>query len=174
MHYRVFSNSSGWIPGIFQSPSEPVSGGGNCGNGRFWSLKSEEKDARSLYEQEYCAWGEMENRIKEAAVTFVCGQGKYRNDACQSTAVVGLVRGVCVTQQMKTDKALFNRILTSTVQHKPHKTAQDWCTGKGKCTENSCLSIQCLSLSRNLSARFSKYPESVSIALLRFRKDSPW
>ncbi|GAN34992.1 IS1380 family transposase [Candidatus Brocadia sinica] len=29
------------------------------------SLKSEEKDARSLYEQEYCARGEMENRIKE-------------------------------------------------------------------------------------------------------------
>ena len=29
------------------------------------SLKSAEKDARSLYEQEYCARGEMENRIKE-------------------------------------------------------------------------------------------------------------
>ena len=29
------------------------------------SLKSEERDAKNLYEQEYCARGEMENRIKE-------------------------------------------------------------------------------------------------------------
>ena len=29
------------------------------------SLKSEDRDAKSLYEQEYCTRGEMENRIKE-------------------------------------------------------------------------------------------------------------
>ncbi|BBO17241.1 hypothetical protein BPIT_15330 [Candidatus Brocadia pituitae] len=80
------------------------------------------------------------------AVSFVCRPDMHRDDACQSTEAVVLISGLCVTQRIKTDKALFDRILTGTVQHNPHKTAQDWRTGEGKRKENSHLPVQRLSL----------------------------
>lgn len=104
-----------------------------------------ERCQESLRARVLCTWGDGK-QDQGTAVTFVCRPDKYRDDACQSTEAVVLVSGLCVTQRIKTDRALFNRILTSTVQHDPNKTAQDWRTGKGECKENRSLPVQCLSL----------------------------
>ncbi len=104
-----------------------------------------ERRQESLRARVLCTWGDGK-QDQGTTVAFVCRPDKHRDDACQSTEAVVLVSGVCVTQRIKTGRALFNRILTGTVHYNPHKTAQDWRTGEGKRKENSRLFVQRLSL----------------------------
>jgi hypothetical protein len=57
------------------------------------SLPSEEWAAQLLYEELYCARGDMENRIKEQFSLFA-DSGEYRNDAGESDAAVSVGPGL--------------------------------------------------------------------------------
>jgi hypothetical protein len=73
----------------------------DAANPRFvvTSIKDEEAEPRRLYEEIYCARGDMENRIKECQLDlFACsgqGQALGGGDARQSAAPVVRLDGLC-------------------------------------------------------------------------------
>ena len=95
------------------------------------SLKSEVRDAKSLYEQESCGRGEMENRIKEQQLHLLADRTSTETDACESTEAMVLVCGLCITQRIKTHGALLNRICKGAMQHNSCETPEGWRTGQG-------------------------------------------
>ena len=59
-----------------------------------------EFEKRALYEEVYCARGEMENRIKEQQLT-VRGSDLHRHDAEQPTSSVLLVDRLCLLEALR-------------------------------------------------------------------------
>jgi len=55
------------------------------------SLPPERLDARALYEDFYCARGDMENRIKEQQLDMFADRTSNRNHARQPTAAVSVL-----------------------------------------------------------------------------------
>ena len=68
-------------------------------NPRFVVTSLTQVDPRALYEQLYCARGDMENRIKEQQARPVCRPDQHGDAACQSAAPVFLV--VCLRADVR-------------------------------------------------------------------------
>ena len=69
--------------------------------------------AQALYEELYCARGDMENRIKRA-VQFICRSGQRRDDAGQSTTSVIFGRGLCAGERLAAARIKSNRVCAGT------------------------------------------------------------
>jgi hypothetical protein len=95
------------------------------------SLKSEDRDARRLYEQAYCARGERGNRIKEQQLPLFADRTSTGDDAGESTEAMVFVCGLYTPERIKTRSALLDRICKGAMQHNPHEAFEDWRTGQG-------------------------------------------
>src|SRR5512133_143789 len=88
------------------------------------SLKRKAIDAQTLYEQVYCARGEMENRIKECQLDFVRRPHLDRDHGRQSAATVVLVVRLCAAIGAAPDRFAAHRAGAGDLRHHSPEAAQ--------------------------------------------------
>ncbi|HLH37567.1 MAG TPA: IS1380 family transposase [Bryobacteraceae bacterium] len=88
-------------------------------------------DGRSLYEDFYCARGEMENRIKGAAIGSVCGPDLDSAAPFQSDPAVLIQHHLLPAAGVAGVGAGGHSNSQSAVRHHPAAAAQDRCSGAG-------------------------------------------
>ena len=93
------------------------------------SLGREKIDARGLYEDLYCARGEMENRIKEWPARPVRRPHVVGDHAGQPTAPVVRVDGLRAAQRVAPDRAPPHPVCRCHLRHHPAEAVEDRCPG---------------------------------------------
>jgi len=87
------------------------------------SLKPKATGARHLYEQVYCARGEMENRIKECQTDL--RSDLDRDHASQPAPAVVRLNGLCVAVCPASDRAPAHAVRRSELRHDPAQAPED-------------------------------------------------
>jgi Transposase DDE domain group 1 len=88
------------------------------------SLTSQQCQAQALYEERYCARGDMENRIKEQFSLFA-DRVSAENDAGQSDAALPVGDGLHSGERATAAGPERDRLGAGTSIHNPHKAAQN-------------------------------------------------
>jgi hypothetical protein len=83
------------------------------------SLKRAEAGARQLYEDTYCARGDMENRIKEMPARSLCRPHLGRHPARQPVAAVVRFDGLCADLRAAAHRPGRNRLCERHLRHHP-------------------------------------------------------
>ena len=89
------------------------------------SLPKGQPTPKQIYEQIYCARGDMENRIKEQQHRIVCRPDQHGHHARQSTPALLLIGRVHVDASLATARIAGYRIRACAVHHDPPQVAQD-------------------------------------------------
>ena len=110
-------------------------------------------DARYLYEDLYCARGDMENRIKECQIRHVRGPHQRRQHASQSAAVV--VCGICLRAHLRAapHRARGHGNGGGDLRHHPAEAPEDWRAGHNQRAAHQDRDGLVVPLSERLCAR---------------------
>ena len=117
------------------------------------SLAPEEWEARALYEDLYCARGEMENRIKEQQLQlFADRTSTHAIGSNQLAAVLFLLR-LCAHRDPASAGAFRNRARASAMRHDPPETLQGRGPGSTQCAQHLDRLLRGISLCASLPGR---------------------
>jgi hypothetical protein len=115
------------------------------------SLSPEQWAAQEVYEELYCARGDMENRIKEQFSLFA-DRVSAETMRGQSTASVLLGNGLCAGQRIAAAGIKSNRVCASASSHDPYEVAEDRSASTGDGPQGLDLDGLRLSVARRVSA----------------------
>jgi len=93
------------------------------------SLSAQEADARTLYEDLYCARGEMENRIKEQQLDLFADRTSTPHPAGQPSSAVLLLLRLCAALCPAPPGAQRHRVGPRPMRQHPPEAAEDRCPG---------------------------------------------
>ena len=130
------------------------------------SLSPERLGGRALYEDFYCARGDMENRIKEQQLESVRRPDQRGNDARQSTPAVSVLRRLHAHARLASSRTEADPPGSRSVSDDSLEAPQDRRPGPPHGPPRLDLHVGSLSLQRGLRCRRSK-PPGHSSALLR-------
>ena len=130
------------------------------------SLSPERLGARALYEDFYCARGDMENRIKEQQLDLFARPDQRGNDARQSTPAVSVLRRLHAHARLASSRTEADPPGSRSVSDDSLEAPEDRRPGPPHGPPRLDLHVGSLSLQRGLRCRRSK-PPGHSSALLR-------
>ena len=130
------------------------------------SLSPERLGARALYEDFYCARGDMENRIKEQQLDLFRRPDQRGNDARQSTPAVSVLRRLHAHARLASSRTEADPPGSRSVSDDSLEAPEDRRPGPPHGPPRLDLHVGSLSLQRGLRCRRSK-PPGHSSALLR-------
>jgi len=117
------------------------------------SLATEDWEARALYEDLYCARGEMENRIKEQQLQlFADRTSTHALDSNQLRLYFILLR-LCAHRDPASAGAFRNRARASAMRHDPPEALQDRGPGSTQCAQDLDRLLRGISLCASLPGR---------------------
>ena len=129
------------------------------------SLSPERLDARALYEDFYCARGDMENRIKEQQLDLFADRTSAATMRANQTSALSLLGRLHAYARLAPSGTPEHRSGTRSVRNDPLEAPQDRSSSPPDRSSHLGLHVGSLSLRRHLRPRCSK-STSASSALL--------
>src|SRR6516162_4638154 len=128
---------------------------GGAANPRFvvTSLTREEHEARHLYEQVYCARGEMENRIKECQLDLYADRTSAHTMRANPAAAMVRLDGLCADLRLTPHRPQAHPVRPRLVRHHPPQTAEDRGAGAHQRAPHQARYADRLSLSGRVQCR---------------------